>query len=85
MRYVLRCRAESPDPDDLRLIENTPGVKILNQSVPRALLVEASEEAVDRLRSSLKKWIIAEEVTYSLPSHPFRETRRKKKREMDPA
>ena len=85
MRYVLRCREETPDPDDLRRIANAPGVKILDHSVPRALLVEASEEAAARLRSDLKKWIIAEEVTYSLPSHPFRKTRSKKKRERDPA
>jgi hypothetical protein len=85
VRYVLLCREETPDPDDLRRIANAPGVKILAHSVPRVLLVEASKETADKLRSDLKKWIIAEEVTYSLPSHPFRKTRPEKKRTRDPA
>ncbi len=72
MRYVLLCREETPDPEDLRAIANAPGVKILAHSVPRALLVEASQEAADKLRLDLKKWIISEEVTYSLPDLPFR-------------
>ena len=84
MRYILRCREETPDPDDLRRIASAPGVKILDHSVPRALLVEASEEAADRLRSNLKKWIFAKELTYSIPSHPFRKIRADKKRERDP-
>lgn len=76
---------ETPDPDDLRRIANAPGVKILAHSVPRALLVEASEEPANRLRSDLKKWSISEEVTYSLASHPFGKTRPEKKRGKDPA
>jgi hypothetical protein len=41
--------------------------------------------AADKLRSDLKKWIIAKEVTYSLPDLPFRKTRPEKKQEKDPA
>jgi hypothetical protein len=85
VRYEILCSEETPDPDDLRTIANAPGVKILDHSVPCVLLVEASEEAAARLRSNLKKWIIAEEVTYSSPPHPFRKTRPEKKRERDPA
>jgi len=85
VRYVLFCREKIPDPDDLRKIANAPGVKILAHSVPHVLLVEASQEAVDKLRSDLKKWSISEEVVYSLPSDPFRKTRLEKKREKDPA
>jgi hypothetical protein len=84
VRYVLLCREETPDPDDLRAIANAPGVKILPHSIPRALLVEASQEAADKLRSDLKKWIISKEVTYSLPDLPFRKTRPEKKRENEP-
>ncbi len=83
MRYVLFCREETPDPEDLRKIAKAPGVNILDHSVPYAMLVEASQEAVDKLRLDLKKWSISEEVTYSLPSDPFRKTRLKKKREKD--
>ncbi len=78
MRYVLLCREETPDPNDLKRIANAPGVKILAHSVPRALLVEASQEAADKLRSDLKKWIIAKEVTYSSPHQLFKEIRPKK-------
>ena len=78
MRFVLLCREETPDPNDLRTIANAPGVKILAHSVPRALLVEASQEAADKLCSDLKKWIIAKEVTYSSPHVPFRKTRPEK-------
>jgi hypothetical protein len=85
VRYVLLCRDEIPDSDDLRTIANAPGVKTLAHSIPRALLVEASQEAADKLRSDLKKWIIAKEVTYSSPHLPFRKTRPEKKREKDPA
>ncbi len=84
MRYVLFCREEIPDPEDLRKIANAPGVKILDHSVPYAMLVEASQEAVDKLRPDLKKWSISEEVTYSLPSDPFRKIRSQKKREENP-
>ena len=80
MRYVFRCQEENPDSSDLRLIARTPGVKILNDSVPGAWLVEASEEAAALLRSNLKKWIIAEEVIYPSPSHSFKTTRNEKKR-----
>ncbi len=85
MRYVFFCLEETPDPDDLRRIANTPGAKILSRAVPYALLVEASQEAVDKLRLDLKKWSISEEVTYSLPSRPFRKTRPQKKRGRDRA
>jgi len=85
VRYVLLCREETPDPDDLRTIANAAGLKVLDHSVPRALLVEASEETADKLRSELKQWTIAEEVVYSLPSHQLRKIRPEKKRAKDPA
>jgi hypothetical protein len=83
MRYVFFCHDETPDPDDLRRIANAPGVKILSRSVPYAFLVEASQEGVEKLRSDLKKWTISENVTYSLPSRPFRKSRPKKKQGKD--
>ena len=59
---------KTPEPEDLRGIANAPGVKILAHLVPQVLLVEASQEAADKLRSDLKKWSISEEIIYSLPS-----------------
>lgn len=78
MRYVLLCRDKNPDTNDLRTIADAPGVKIIAHSVPYVLLVEASQEAADKLRSDLKKWSISEEVVYSIPSHPFRKNRQEK-------
>jgi len=85
VRYVLLCREKTPDPEDLRTIANAPGVKILAHSVPRALLVEASQEAADKLRSDLKNWSISEEVVYSRPSYPFGKNQIGGKGESDPA
>jgi hypothetical protein len=72
VRYVLFCHEETPDPDDLRRIANAPGVKIIDQSVTRVLLIEASREASDRLRLDLKRWTISEESVYSSPHLPFK-------------
>ncbi len=80
VRYVLLCRDETPDSDDLRRMANTPGVKILDRSFPQVVVVEASQEAAAKLRSDLKKWRVAKEVTYSSPRLPFRKTRPEKKR-----
>lgn len=78
MRYVLFCREEIPDPDDLLRIANAPGVKILDHSVPRALLVETSGGAAEKLRSDLKKWLIAKEVVYSSPQLSIKKNRSEK-------
>jgi hypothetical protein len=84
MRYVFFCRDKTPDPEDLRRIANAPGVKILTHSVPHALLVEASQEVIDKLRSDLKNWSISEQVTYSRPSYPLSKIPREKKGQKDP-
>ncbi len=75
VRYVLLCHDETPDPGDLYKIANAPGVKIIEHSVPRVLLIEASREAAEELRSDLKDWTISEESVYSPPHPPFGKTR----------
>lgn len=77
MRYVLLCREDTPEPEDIHKIENEPGVKILDHSVPRALLVEVSEDTAAKLRSSLKNWVVAEEKNYPHPVQ-FKNTRHRK-------
>jgi hypothetical protein len=66
-QYVLLARHSEPTPDDLARIEGTPGVTILDHTANRAMLLEASEEAVADLRDNLKDWIVAKEVTYPPP------------------
>lgn len=67
-RYVLLRRKKSPEPAELESIAALPGVTIVDQTVARALLIDASDESVAILRSRLKDWIIAEEVEYPRPS-----------------
>ncbi len=69
-RYVLFFRGGNPDQEDFRRIEDEVGVTILDRELSRAMLVEASEEAAARLRSRLKKWTIAEEMTHPFPQPP---------------
>ncbi len=76
-RYVLVHRHSEPNPADLELIAHAPGVTVLDQTVKRAMLVEAPEEAAAELRSRLKNWIVAEEASYPRPG-PARETIRRK-------
>jgi hypothetical protein len=78
VRYVLFSREEIPDPDDLLRIANASGLKILDHTVPRVLLVEASEGAAEKLRSKLKKWLIAKEIPYSSPHLSFGKIRPEK-------
>lgn len=74
-RYVLLCRHADPHPDDLDRITRAPGITVLDHTVKRAMLVEASEDAVADLRSQLKDWIVTEEVAYPRPG-PAREALR---------
>jgi len=76
-RYVLLYRYSEPHQDDLDRITRAPGVTVLDHTLKRAMLVEASEDAVIDLRAQLKNWIIAEEAAYPRPG-PARETLRRK-------
>jgi putative SOS response-associated peptidase YedK len=70
LRYVLLCRKQTPDPEDLNKILQAPGVRTLDHSVPRAVLVVASEEGARWLRSNLEGWTVTEEITYPPPRLP---------------
>ena len=76
-RYVLLYRNADPDPEDLDRIVNTPGLTVVDHTVKRALLIEASEEAVAGLRSQLKNWIVGEEVSHPHPGPPRNKVQRK--------
>jgi hypothetical protein len=65
--YVVLFRDSDPRQEDLERIANAPGVTILEHTVNRAMLLEASEDAVAALRGQLKNWIVAQEVTYPPP------------------
>jgi hypothetical protein len=65
-RYVLfsRSREAGADIDRIRKI---PGVTVVDETAGRAMLVDVSEEAATQLRSSLKDWVIEEQISYARP------------------
>lgn len=72
-RYVLFHRMPSSHSEDIERIRNTPGVSVIDETRGRALLIEATDEAVGELRSMLVGWLISSE-THQLPPQPHRET-----------
>ena len=69
-RYVLMPRAQGISIELRRRILHDPEVEIIDETLGKALLVEATEIAVTRLRASLDGWIVTPEVEYSLPTPP---------------
>ena len=66
-RYVLLSRDPEPSDEDLSRIAATPGVTILDQTLSRAMLLEATDQAAAELRSGLPRWIVSAEVEYLPP------------------
>jgi hypothetical protein len=76
-RYVLLLRAREPGPRDLERIAGTPGVTIVESMIQKALLIDASEQAITDLRAFLKDWLVVEEVTYPRPGPARKKVERK--------
>jgi hypothetical protein len=53
---------------DFNVIERQPGVRIIDRTLDRALLISATDDAVQRLRAALPHWAIEEEKVLSHPS-----------------
>ena len=66
-QFVLLFRGEGASDDVLRLIHETPGLRVVDQTFNRAMLVDASPDALSALSGQLKGWIVAEEVAYDRP------------------
>jgi hypothetical protein len=47
-----------------------PGLRVVNDSVGRAMLVETSEAIARKLRAELKGWLVADEVIHPRPDLP---------------
>ena len=73
--YVLLYQGSSPTPPGRELIERSPEVRIVDETAPSALLVDASHAAAERLRGLLTDWLVAEEVTHPPPG-PARQSPR---------
>jgi hypothetical protein len=66
-RFVIRSRGSSPPAAaEIETIRRSPHVRVLDESSPNMLLVEATEE---ELRKTLdtSRWIITPEVSIPLP------------------
>jgi hypothetical protein len=73
--YVLVYRGESPRKADLELIAHATDVRIVDETAARAMLVDASETAAQRLREQLQDWLVAEETTHPAPGPATEEPR----------
>jgi hypothetical protein len=66
-RYVFLHRGNEPNRADLDRIAATPGVRIVDREVASAMLAEADDGVIEKLRPQLPDWIISPEVFYSKP------------------
>jgi hypothetical protein len=65
-RFVLYYRGEGdPSPTDVPRILQLPGVRLVDQELPRLLLVEGPEAALKRLLEEMPQWTIGPERTIS--------------------
>jgi hypothetical protein len=66
--FILRYRGTGAKPEkDVRRIECLPHLRILDDSSPRMLLVEAPADEMQALADSLTDWVISAERNYKLP------------------
>lgn len=66
-RWVLLSRHPEPRAEDLACIERAPNVRIIDQTLSRAMLLEGPDEAIEALRRQLSDWTLAQETTYAAP------------------
>jgi hypothetical protein len=71
-RFIVRYRGRGPLPEpQVQQIRRLSQAKVLDDTSPRMLLVEAPEAPLRRLVGAWPDWVIAEEQDYKLPSpHP---------------
>ena len=67
-RFILRFRGSSPRPaEDIQRIRSLRRLKVIDDSSPRMLLVEAPETELKKLVDSMPDWIISQEKMIPLP------------------
>ncbi len=70
-RYVLRYRLEGGKPEaDVERVRRLEGVRLIDESSPKMLLVECDDEPGAALAEALPDWVVAPEQTMSLPEPP---------------
>jgi hypothetical protein len=74
-RFVLKRRSGGrPTQGD---VPNLPGLRVLDNILNKALLVEVDEGALRRYESELQDWTVWPESSYSRPISPSREVPKK--------
>jgi len=65
--------------EDLKRIHSLPKISVLDNSSQRMLLVEAPDQELKKLVSSMPDWVVSEEQSISLPDtrEKIRSTRNK--------
>jgi hypothetical protein len=67
-RFILRYRGQGAKPAaDVERVRNLKGAKVLDDSSPRMLLVEAHEETLRGAVADLHDWMVSPERTYAVP------------------
>ena len=69
-RFVLFFKGDAPPPGDLSRIAATSGVHVVDHEIAQAVLVEADDLAIEKLKKQLPDWIIASETALSKPDPP---------------
>jgi hypothetical protein len=70
-RFILLFRGKGTKPaKDVKLIQAEPRVIILDDSLPRMLLVQAPKAALAGMMAKLPNWACTPERTYGLPPDP---------------
>ncbi|MCC6610034.1 MAG: hypothetical protein IT515_10235 [Burkholderiales bacterium] len=68
-KFILRFRGAGAKPAaDVTRVKACAGVTVLDDSMPRMLLVEGAKSKVAHLAGSLEGWVISEERALQLPS-----------------
>lgn len=66
-RYTLYYRGQGSPAGDAALIAATPGVRVIDREVDRAMLVEAEPGTIDKVRAQFPQWLVSREVFYPRP------------------
>lgn len=66
-RFVLFFKGDAPPAGDLSRIAAANGVHVVDHEIAQAVLVEADDVAIEKLRKQLPDWIISSEAPFSKP------------------
>lgn len=60
-------RRSDPREEDLQRIARAPGVRVVDETLGRAMLLEGPDDAIEELQAQLSDWTVAREMTYPAP------------------